>query len=713
MSRVQPTFRLALATLIVGLITIAVFSVGASARHFGSNNAKTLSAQVLDQTLQRIDLRIQAFLRVAVRQNRLSQRLIETGQLTAADVPAGSPPTAEDFAPITGHFYEAMQVHGGLTNLGIGLEATGEFCMIARKPEGLTSVNYVRAADDTMDVRLYTFTPEGRQPSGSKAYDGYDPRRRPFYRGVVEADASAWTDAYLFFGAGGGGRVPGVTYGTPIRAEDGSIAAVTHADFALQALCEFLEDLREEVEGFAFVVELREDGSRRAIAHPDPGALLHRTTDAEGKDVTALAETLDQLGDARARSFLASLPPLSTDAPTEANASAMLEVEHQGEAWFGAYRRLGGGDAPNWVTCMMIPRGTIMASVERNDKIALGIGLVSFLLAALLSVLIASRVSEPLARIAAQCAEIGRFNLMGPSLGRSSIVELDRLMTATDEMKVSLRSFQRYVPERLVRQMADAGRVAELGGESRTLTVYFSHVVGFADMQARLTTEELVEQLGKHFAAVTDEVEASGGTLDKYIGDAVMAFWGAPQALDDHALRACRAALAASKRTVQRACAGINTGELVVGNMGSQSRLNYTVLGDAVNIAARLEGLNKFYGTQILLGEATHAAVREHVVARKVDVVAVKGKKHGVAIYELLAMRDDADPELVERAAAYEAALGAYLARRWDEAAAGLEAILTTQADDRPSHVLLARVRAYAETEPDDTWDGVYVMTTK
>lgn len=713
MLRAQPTFRLALATLIVALVTIAVFAVGASARHFGSDNAKALSAQVLDQTLQRIDLRIQAFLRVAVRQNRLSQQLIETGLLTTPEAKRGSKPTAGDFARISSHFHEAMQVHTGLTNLGIGLEATGEFCMVARKPEGLTSVNYLRRADDTMDVRLYTFTPEGRQPSGSKPYDGYDPRRRPFYRGVVEADASAWTDAYLFFGAGGGGRVPGVTYATPIRDEAGTIAGVTHADFALQALCAFLDDLRGEVPGIAFVVELRNDGSRRAIAHPDPGALLYRTTDAEEKDVTALAETLDQLGDGRARSFLASLPPLSGDVPTEANASAMLEVEHEGNAWFGAYRRLGGEDAPNWVTCMMIPRETIMASVERNDKIALGIGLASFLLAALLSVLIASRVSKPLARIAAQCAEIGRFNLTGPSLGRSSIVELDRLMTATDEMKVSLRSFQRYVPERLVRQMAASGQVAELGGESRTLTVYFSHVVGFADMQARLTTEDLVAQLGQHFAEVTEEVEASGGTLDKYIGDAVMAFWGAPQPLEDHALRACRAALAAAKRTNQRACAGINTGDLVVGNMGSQSRLNYTVLGDAVNLAARLEGLNKVYGTQILLGEATYEAVKEDVVARRIDVVAVKGKKHGVAIYELLSLRDDADPEHVRRAAAYEAALGAYVERRWTEAAAGLEAILGARPDDGPSRVLLDRVRAYAKTPPDDTWDGVFVMTSK
>ena len=711
--RIQPTFRLALAALIVALVALAVFAVGASARHFGRENATALSAQILDQTLQRIDLRIQSFLRVAVRQSRLSQRLLETGQLSAEGAPPGTAPHAEDFARISSHFGQAMRVHESLTNLGIGLEATGEFCMAARKPEGLRSVNYIRGDDGAMRVDLYALEPEGRRPAGHKPFDGYDPRRRPFYRGVVEADGAAWTDAYLFFGAGGGGRVPGVTYGMPIRDAAGSLVAVTHADFALESLCDFLAGLRDEVAGFAFVVELRDDGTRRAIAHPDPTALLHATTDAEGKEVTALAETLDQMGDPRARSFIEQLPADLGKAGDRPGDAVLLQVEHDGETYFGAYRPIGGTDAPRWVTCMMMPRATIMASVERNDRTALWIGLASFLLAALLSVGIASRVSKPLARIASEYADIGRFELDGPSLGRSSILELDRLMTATDEMKVSLQSFERYVPARLVREMTTRGVEAELGGESRTLTVYFSHLVDFGTWQATLETKDLVERLGAHFAAVTEVIEDSGGTLDKYIGDAVMAFWGAPEALEDHALRACRAALDASTATVQRACAGINTGDLVVGNMGSRSRLNYTVLGDAVNLAARLEGLNKVYGTTILLGEKTYGAVAPHVVARKIDRVAVKGKTQGVEIYELLALKDGAAPEVVALAEAYERALGAYLERRWDDAARLLETLRTEHPEDGPTRILLERVRRYAEVPPAEDWDGVYVMTTK
>jgi adenylate cyclase len=712
-SRIQPTFRVALSVLIVALVALAVLAVGASSRYFGRKNATALSTQVLDQTLQRIDLRIQSFLRVAVRQGQLSRNLLETGQLSAASSPQGRAPGSDDFARISAHFGQALRVHAGLTNLGIGIEATGEFCMAGRKPEGLTVVTYIRGDDEAMRVNLYALKPEGREHLREKPFDGYDPRKRPFYRAVVDADAAAWTDAYLFFGAGGGGRVPGVTYGTPVRDASGSLAGVVHADFALQALCEFLAGLREEVSGVAFVVEVGADGSRRAIAHPEPSALLHSATDAEGKSVITLAKTLDQMGDPRARTFIEKLPASLGQGKGAPREAVLLEVEHEGETFYGAYRPLGGRDAPGWVTCMMIPRSSIMASVEENERTALWIALVSFLLATLLSVFIASSFSRPLRRIAAEYANIGRFQLGGPSLGRSSITELDRLMTATDEMKVSLQSFERYVPARLVHEMAASGAVAELGGESRTLTVYFSHILGFSELQAQSSAEDLVEHLGAHFTAVTDVIEASGGTLDKYIGDAVMSFWGAPHALEDHALRACRAALLARDRTVQHACAGINTGELVVGNMGSQSRLNYTVLGDAVNLAARLEGLNKIYGTTILIGESTYRIVSSQVVARKVDRVAVKGRSQGVEIHELLAMRDEASPDVLSLVAAYESALEAYFERRWADAEARLDALRTAHGEDGPARVLLERVRAYRENPPPEGWGGVYVMTSK
>lgn len=714
--RLQPSFRLTLSAVLVALVTLAVFAIGMVSLRLGSESATELSREVLEQTLHRVELRVRSFLRVAVRQSRLSEALFRSGQLQVTD-----------FDGLTRHLTQAMQVHPDLTNLGLGVEASGAFCMVARKSGELTSVNYVRQPDGTMRVDLYEPRPDGRRLVGHKPFDGYDPRGRPFYLGAVGAGGPAWTDAYLFFGAGGRGRVPGVTYGTPIRADDGGLVGVLHADFDLFTLCRFLDGLRSEVPGFAFVVERRADGSRRAIAHPDPTTLMRRTTAPDGKETHALAETAAEMGDPRVRAFLAEVPAGRAPGDRPAADAGMLDVEYGGERYLGGYRLLQDDDAPHWAICMMVPRAKILETVERNNRTTIWIGLGALAVSILLSILIATRIATPLSRIAAQSEQIGRFELDAPSLGRSTVAELDRLMVATDEMKASLRSFERYVPARLVREMVRAGVEAELGGESRTLTVCFSHVADFETFRAGVAAETLVAQLGAYFEEITEEIESSQGTLDKYMGDAVMAFWGAPLSLEAHALHACRAALGAMRRLAVlqrrwatdgqpalRACIGLNTGELVVGNMGSPRRLNYTVLGDTVNLAARIEGLNKVYGTGILMGESTYAAVADEVVARRVDRVAVKGKRRGVDVVELLAMREDESAgETLTRVSAYESAFEAYLARRWEEAAAAFETLLAAHPEDGPSRVLLARCRALLADPPGDDWDGVHVMTHK
>ncbi|MHC4830068.1 MAG: adenylate/guanylate cyclase domain-containing protein [Planctomycetota bacterium] len=728
----KASFRITLSTLVVGLVTAAVAAIGIVSYTLGEQNATDLSTQILDQTLHRIDLRIRSFLEVAVRQTELSRRMLSGGQLSGSDaavVLPGTRPSRDDFERIAVHFAHAMRVQAGLTNLGLGLEATGEYCMVARKPGGLEGVDYIRFGEGERDVRVdrSEFGNEGRRPTDGRPYDGYDPRRRPFYTGARSAPAGEghWTEAYLFFGAGGRDRLPGVTFGRPIRAGD-ELQGVMNADFDLYTLCRFLDDLRGDVPGFAFVVEMRADGSRRPIAHPDPATLLHSTQKASGAETHELVETADQAGDARVRAFMALMPEDLARATSGPGGAATLTVREGGEEFLGGYRLLGGENSPRWAICMMVPRAQILEGVERNNRWTLAIGIAGFVVAVLLSVWLAGLVSTPLARIGAQSEAIGQFRLDAPPLGGSAILELDRLMTATEEMKAGLRSFERYAPARLVREMVREGVVAELGGETRTLTVFFSHIAGFGRLLTELPTEELVEHLGEYFTEVSEAIASTHGTLDKYMGDAVMAFWGAPQPLADHALAACRAALRGSARVARlrarwavegkrefHACVGLNTGELVVGNMGSPSHLSYTVIGDAVNLAARLEGLNKVYGTEILMSERTFREVEALVVARLVDRVAVKGKTEGVAIYELLGMRAGAPSDVAALADRYDAALATYFAGNFEEAELLFGALLADHPDDGPARLLRARCERYMTAPPPADWGGVFVMTTK
>jgi len=222
---------------------------------------------------------------------------------------------------------------------------------------------------------------------------------------------------------------------------------------------------------------------------------------------------------------------------------------------------------------------------------------------------------------------------------------LYRSSTEEREKRKIKAMFGKYVSPEVVAQMID--NPPELGGVDRELTVFFSDIRGFTSLSETLAPQELVKHLNEYLSAMTDIILETGGTLDKYVGDEIMCFWGAPLDVSDHAARACRCALLQKKRLAELNASwppekrlaigiGINTGIMTVGNMGSEGRMNYTLMGDNVNLGARLEGTNKIYGTMIIVSEYTYAMVKDQFVFRELDIIRVKGKNRPVVIYELV-----------------------------------------------------------------------------
>ncbi|HVK87144.1 MAG TPA: adenylate/guanylate cyclase domain-containing protein, partial [Kofleriaceae bacterium] len=284
--------------------------------------------------------------------------------------------------------------------------------------------------------------------------------------------------------------------------------------------------------------------------------------------------------------------------------------------------------------------------------------------------------------------------------------------------KARLRAvFSQYVAGPVVdRILADPAR-ARLGGERKELTVLFSDIRGFSLFSEQMPPEQLAAFLGEYLTPMTELVLASGGTLDKYIGDAVMAIWGAPIDVPDHASRACEVALkmqealvglnktwARSGKPAVAIGIGINTGAMAVGNMGSAARFDYTVLGDQVNLGARLEALTKELGVGILVGEATARGAAGDFVFREIDVVRVKGRAGAVPVFELVGRKGDVtvDPAFGEALALY---------RRRDLAAA--RAAFAALTGDPVAVVLAARCSVLAEHPPPEDWDGVYDQRSK
>lgn len=322
------------------------------------------------------------------------------------------------------------------------------------------------------------------------------------------------------------------------------------------------------------------------------------------------------------------------------------------------------------------------------------------------------------------------FWAVGPllSLGLSYSGSSAALYVLEEREKARIRGmFSQYVASSVVDELIENPALLSLGGEERVLTVLFSDVADFSTISERLTPTELVELLNEYLTAMSEIVMGHGGIIDKYQGDALMAEFGAPVPMDDHALRACWAALEMQEELIRLrrkwaeegkprlvARSGINTGPMLVGNLGSHRIMDYTVMGDHVNLASRLEGANKAYGTHLMISEFTWSEVRDHVVWRDLDRIRVKGKEEPVGIYEVLATREEGvGPETEQLLGEFHRALARYRGWRFEEALEAFHRLEETHPTDGPVRLYVGRCREYLAEPPPADWDGVYTMTTK
>jgi len=287
-------------------------------------------------------------------------------------------------------------------------------------------------------------------------------------------------------------------------------------------------------------------------------------------------------------------------------------------------------------------------------------------------------------------------------------------------------AFSTYLAPAVVNQLIEFPGNLGLGGENREITAFFSDVQGFTSISEALTPNELVELLNEFLTEMTDIILQHEGTVDKFEGDAIIAFFGAPNILKNHAERTCSACIKMQKRLAElrenwkengkpqlKMRIGLCTGNAVVGNMGSKNRMDYTMMGDTVNTAARLEGINKIYGIYTLISESTCIAAGSRIATREIDTINVVGKKEPVTIYQLLGYAGDVDDLAKKTNEHYAAGLHAYRNQDWDKAIDFFNAALKISPDYGPSNTMIDRCNKFKSNPPGKTWNGSYTITTK
>ncbi len=266
--------------------------------------------------------------------------------------------------------------------------------------------------------------------------------------------------------------------------------------------------------------------------------------------------------------------------------------------------------------------------------------------------------------------------------------------------------------------MEDPARL-ELGGVEVEATVLFSDIAGFSKISEKITPQELSTRLNEYFTRMGDVIMQRDGMINKYIGDAIMAIWGAPLENERHSILACEAALEMSRQVREMEGGfetryGLNTGTMVAGNLGHRERMEYTVIGDAVNLASRLEGANKVFGTSIMISQFTQALISDHFLTRQLDLIRVVGRAQPVKVYEVLAGDNGRAPAQVrEMVESFDEILSAYTGRDWEKAAGLLERHVQTFPEDSVALVYRDRCRSFSDSPPADDWDGVFELTGK
>ncbi|MDI3560102.1 adenylate/guanylate cyclase domain-containing protein [Bradyrhizobium sp. Arg816] len=500
----------------------------------------------------------------------------------------------------------------------------------------------------------------------------YDPRQRPWYVEAFKNDKTLLTGPYVFYATG----EPGYTLRTPLREGRRGVVA---GDLLLNRFEDMLAEQKLGQSGLAFLF----NDAERIVGHPEMNRLM--------AEIPERQDDLPQIGALR----LPALVPVIRSW-RGGGAAQQFFADASGRTYVAAVHRLETAGSANIRMAMVAPLDEFYAQIisERRTLFALALAFVGATLP--FAFWLGSLMARPMRNLVDETDAIQRFEIAERPRIHSAIAEIEELGRSVFTMRSVVRSFASFIPRQIVRQLIETGSSLSLGGSRREVTVLFTDVADFTAKTERADPSQVMIHTSRYFAALSDEIMRHQGTVDKYIGDAVMAFWNAPADDPDHTGNACHAILAclAANEALNKEFRregwppydtrfGLHVGDAVVGNIGSSDRMNYTALGATINLASRLEGLNKNYGTRVLVSAAVRASVGDRFLFRSVDSITPKGFADAIEVSELrgeLALADEADIAMC---------------RRWDEVFAAI-------VQDGAVETTLVRLSVFLHDYPKD-----------
>lgn len=529
---------------------------------------------------------------------------------------------------------------------------------------------------------------------------------REWWKNAIDTESLQWTSIFVVNST----QLPGIAASYPIRNEHNEVIGAIATDIHIKSFLEILA--ANAFTGISLII----NSNGEVIAHPN----VLDTAKTNGQEVKLVSsEILPEK-----QVYHAYMLHHKTQ-------SDQLIFNHEGIDYIARFIPFHTDLMKDWIFLSVVPLDFFIGTIKKAQTQIMSISLIILLLSTFLMSFLTLRISRPINDLVKQADRIRVFDLSNISIVQSNILEIQKLQDSIQRMRRSLQAFGKFVPKTLVRSLVEKETEVKIGGKKKRITLMFSDIENFTTISESSSADRLMMHVSEYFDELSQIILREHGTIDKYIGDAIMAFWGAPSADTKHALHACQAALFMQKRLIDlnrkwvydkkaafHTRIGIHTGDVIVGNLGSSERMNYTVIGDTVNLASRLEGINKNYGTKLIISEPTFKDIHEHAVVRPLDIVAVKGKKEGIAIYELIALTGT-DPYLLptndelDMCHLFQKAFKYYYDQRWDDAIDLFQKIALRFPADIPVQMYITRCQNFKKDPPGKDWDHVLHLKEK
>ncbi len=613
-------------TLVVAVITTALIVmgillgwVGIPAYHAAKREVRDLWKNIAEQVAGHATEQVLSYFQNAPITLKVIEGLVEEKQLKIGE-----------FETIMDICYRTLKENSTFVAVYYS-KKDGSFYGLFKLPDGYEASYRSIQPDGKTLIRNYKANSANQWVQIEEKIGDYDPRKRPFWKTALAHPEGAWSDPYRFATTGALGYT--YTLGQKVGNE---IDGYWSVNFQLDRLVYFLRSLKIGARGVVYLVTDEGEVVSESAGEVDPS--IHQIVEqyfSSGRQ-TGYYPLRNEI-------FYANQFPQELEIP--------------------------------WSVITSIHEDDFLKPIRDQSIRSLQYGIIPCILFLIFVAVFFGSVSRRLKEIAWEMDEVGNLNfrIRSSDSSRSRIREINAMNHALSKMKIGLQSFAKYVPSHLIKKLLFSGHAAEPGAEKKEITVFFADLEQFTAAAELLQPDEVAKIIEEFLTLASEEVHQEQGIVDKFIGDAVMALWGVPDPIPNPPLAACRTALILKQKLQSnprmKHKIGINTGLAMVGNFGSNERLDYTAIGDTVNIAARLEKINKLYGTNIVMGPITAAAVEDTLLVRPLNWVMLEGRSTPLLAYELIGEKKEMPDNILQAVSTYASALEAHQHKRFKEAA--------------------------------------------